>query len=125
MTVTVRTAGRVRIPPTVPADRARAARGSPERRARQTFVLTNVWLNRASRFCFLLLFFFFFSFLDHISPFCGATDIPVGLLVTSPPLGFKAGVGSLICMLCHMNALISDSPFFYISSFEAKLLEVF
>ena len=63
MTVTVRMAGRVRIPPTVPADPARAARGSPERRARQTFVLTNVWLNRASRFCFFVVcFVLFFKF---------------------------------------------------------------
>ena len=56
VTVTVRTAGLAPTPRTVPADRARAARGSPERRARQTFVLTSVWLNRASRFSFLYHF---------------------------------------------------------------------
>ena len=46
------------------------------------------------------LFFFFFKFLEDMSPFCGATDtLCLGLLMTSP-LGFKARMDpSLACFV--------------------------
>ena len=48
---------------------------------------------------------------EGISPFCGATDIPVfGLLATSV-LGFKARVDTFACLLCCLHTMdSSDSP---------------
>ena len=49
-------------------------------------------------FSFSLTFFFIFKkLLEDMSPFCGATDIPVLDFLVTSPLGFKARVGNLIC----------------------------
>ena len=67
------------------------------------------------RLSLIFFFLFFFKILVDISPFCGATNMPVfGLLVMSPKglkqkglMSSKNG-GSPLCRLCAMKS--SDSP---------------